>query len=100
MSKTVALPTAAKAIEQAKKNSLKRKDRVAKEFREICAERIQEMIKQGIVFIQIPMTEEHKLWGLPLVQAELEAAGYKVEFEEDEKNEDVPDMYVSIEHLK
>jgi len=91
--------SAADAIEKAKKNSLARKQRVAKELRELCFDKIDEMVRDGVVSVYVPMNEEMQYWGLAIVQKELEDLGYKIILEEDE-NSETPDLQISIEHLK
>lgn len=96
---TKKLIQATDAISRAKKNSLARKKRVANTLMSVCAQKIDEMIENGVVSVLVPMNEEQHYWGLPLVQPALEAAGYKVIVEEDE-NSETPDLTISIEHLK
>lgn len=99
MSKQAKKPTAAQAIEQAKKNSLARKKRTANEVRKLCFEKINEMIENGVVACWPLLSEEHMQWGFEPVKKELEDLGYKVNIVEDE-NSDTPDVEISIEHLK
>lgn len=96
---TKKLIPATEAISRAKKNSLARKKRTANALMALCAQKIDEMIENGVVSVYVPMNEEQQYWGLPLVQEALEAAGYKVILEEDEQSE-TPDLIISIEHLK
>ena len=91
--------SAADAMTQAKKNSLARKARVSKALRDLCFEKIDEMVRDGVVSVYVPWNEEMQQWGLAIVQKELEDLGYKVILEEDEKSE-TPDLQISIEHLK
>lgn len=88
-----------KAMTKAKKNSLARKQRVAKELRELCSQKIDEMVQDGVVSILVPMNEEMEKWGLAIIKTELEGLGYQLILEEDEES-DTPDLYISIEHLK
>lgn len=101
MSKLKRLP-ASKAIAKAKKNSLARKLRIYKSFSLKALDAIEKMIEDGVVSCSVFMTEEEQQWGLPSVQAELECLGYVVTLEQyNEKDEDeIPDMVISIEHLK
>jgi hypothetical protein len=101
MSKLKKLP-ASKAIAKAKKNSLARKLRVYKSFSLKAADAIEKMIEDGVVSCSVFMTEEEQQWGLNSVQAELESLGYVVTLEQyNKKDEDeIPDMVISIEHLK
>lgn len=103
MSKSKTLySTAAKAMEAAKKNSLKRKQRTAKLLYARALEKIEEMVEQGVVSVIVPMTEEEQYWGLAGAQAELEAGGFKVilEKQNEDDEDETPDLVVSIEHLK
>jgi sulfur relay (sulfurtransferase) DsrF/TusC family protein len=52
--------TATKAMEVAKKNSLKRKQRTAKILYARCLERIADMVADGVVSVVVPMTEEER----------------------------------------
>lgn len=99
MSKQQKKLSAVDAMAKAKKNSLARKQRVAKEVRQICFDKIDEMVGNGVVSVIVPLNEEHMYWGFPLVKPELEALGYQVNVTEDE-NSDTPDVEISIEHLK
>ncbi len=91
--------SAANAIVIAKKNSLARKQKVARGLRQLCFDKIAEMVANGVVSIYVPMNEEQHFWGLAIVQKELEDLGYKVILHEDEDSE-TPDLELSIEHLK
>ena len=94
--------TASKAMEVAKKNSLKRKQRTAKILYARALEKIAEMVEEGVVSVIVPMTAEEQYWGLAGAQAELEAGGFKVilEKQNDDDEHETPDLVVSIEHLK
>lgn len=94
--------TATKAMEVAKKNSLKRKQRTAKILYARCLEKIADMVEDGVVSVVVPMTEEEQYWGLAGAQAELEAGGFKVilEKQNEDDEDETPDLIVSIEHLK
>jgi hypothetical protein len=91
--------SAADAIVIAKKNSLARKQKVARGLRQLCFEKIGEMVANGVVSVYVPMNEEQHFWGLAIIQKELEDLGYKVILHEDEESE-TPDLELSIEHLK
>lgn len=94
------LVAATKAIKQAKKNAIARKKQMAAEVRAICADKINMMVSEGVVSNLVPLNEEQYIWGyVPTVKQELEAAGYKVIETEDEET-GVPDIEISIEHLK
>lgn len=102
MSKNKLYATATKAMEVAKKNSLKRKQRTEKILYARCLEKIADMVEDGVVSVVVPMTEEEQYWGLAGAQAELEAGGFKVilEKQNEDDEDETPDLIVSIEHLK
>lgn len=94
--------TASKAIEAAKKNSLKRKQNTAKLLYARCLEKIAEMVENGVVRVVVPMTQEEQYWGLDGAKQELESGGFKVllEKQNEEDEDETPDLVISIEHLK
>lgn len=102
MSKKLRSLPASKAIIKAKKNALARKRRVYNSFSLRAKEAIEKMIEDGVVRASVFMTEEEQQWGLPSVRAELESLGYEVSLELYNENdeEEIPDLVISIEHLK
>lgn len=93
---------AVEAMEKAKKNALKIRSKINAGLMEKAQASIDKMIADGLVECMVSLNEDENFWGAGEVQAALVAAGYKVELEKrDSNNEDeIPDMIISIEHLK
>lgn len=97
MSKQPKILKASDAMEKAKKNAVKRRETLSKSFRASVQEKIEQMTEDGLVDVFIPMSNDEYTWALPVVKPELEELGYIVIVHEDE---DIPDLQISIEHLK
>lgn len=63
-------------------------------------EKIDEMIADGVVSTTLWLSEDDYKWGSQHVSINLQAAGYHVMFTEPENEDEIPDMEISIEHLK
>ena len=90
------------AIQKAKKNALKRKATVKANILAQAKTSIEKMIEDGVVSCHVALSEEDYMWGAELAKADLIAAGYEVTFKKqnEEDEDEIPDMVISIEHLK
>lgn len=92
---------ASEAIAKAKENAIARKNKTAKLLHVKALEAIDKMVEEGVVSCSVFLTEDEFLWGAPQVKTKLESLGYQVSMEEsEERDSDIPDMEISIEHLK
>lgn len=90
------------AMAQAKKNSIKRKQNTSKILFADCLDKISEMVDSGVTSVYVMMNEDQYRWGFDLAKKQLEELGYEVilEKENEDDEDEIPDLRISIEHLR